>query len=436
LTVAVLVLLGSLLGWLLWRVDGHEPTRSRALPSLLLACAFSIAALNAYIGVTVDYIGGWDFLNGYYHAGSLLLRDAAPLLYERTGPVSVGGFVNLPIVAALFVPFAALPRSLSLFAFTLFGCGLCVWTAWLLTRGATQRQRLHIAVLFAVFGPLLYGISMGNTTHLLLPIVLAHFAWSDGRRDVLLGVLLALAVAIKPLLAMLAVYYVLRGRWRLVTAFTAGLLGTFVLSVLVFGLELNLNWWRFLSHFGSQPVSGYNNQSIAGALVRLLQDPNPFGYVGQPASTAFTVSKLLVTFAVVGFALLVFVRVAKPHSPTEERLELAITLCLAIVIAPISWTYYYALLLVPYGFYCRGALGVPQGRGWNMSILASLVLLFPPVHMITFSGGFLGVVYHRLLISHYLLGGVVLLAALLCARLSVHKTGAATPARYPAAAAS
>src|SRR5437588_309217 len=109
----IFVMLAALLAMGLWGGRAAHWTPGRR--AFLLAVALSIGALAVYLGCVRVYIRNWDYLNGYYHAGQLILRHASQQLYHRDVPGKAGGFVNMPIVSLLYVPLALLSPTVSMF---------------------------------------------------------------------------------------------------------------------------------------------------------------------------------------------------------------------------------------------------------------------------------------------------------------------------------
>lgn len=407
----IFVLLASILALGLWQARAVHWTLSRR--AFLLTVALSIGALAFYLGCARVYVRNWDYLNGYYHAGRLVLLDASQQLYFRDPPGQAGGFVNLPLVSLLYVPLALLSPTVSMFVNGALGVATVAFTLHLLLRDMSPRPATLVAILFLASGPLWYSVTMGNLPHFLLLPMYGIFLLSARRRDVLVGVLLALLSILKPYLMVLAAYFTFRRRFRVTSAFLLTVAALFVASVALFGLALNVQWWQFLGHMTTGPVSAYNNQSLSGFLVRLLQHADLSSDAPQTATRAFRIAKVLLGGSILGATGWVLLRVRPPQSRPEEWQELAIVLTVGTLIAPISWSYYYALLLIPFALYLRGEIAGPRVGYWAVVVAAAL--LMPPVQL-AYPSGIRKLLYHRLLLSHYFLGGLVLLWVLLGAR--------------------
>ena len=82
-------------------------------------------------------------------------------------------------------------------------------------------------------------------------------------------------------------------------------------------------------------------------------------------------------------------------------------------ISPVSWSHYYLLLLLPFGLYLGGQLPLPDDAltrrlMWSGFLLASLPVVFVPL-----KPDWLGAVAARTVISAWLIGGLLVLAALM-----------------------
>jgi len=407
----IFTVLAAILALGLW--SGREIPWTLGRRAFLLTVALSIGALAVYLGCTRIYIRNWDYLNGYYHAGQLVLQRASERLYFRDAPERAAGFVNLPIVALLYVPLALLSPPVSMYINGALGVAAVALTVYLLLRDTSPRSATLIAILFLASGPLWYSVTMGNVTHFLLLPMYGTFILSARRRDGLLGVLLALMSVMKPYLLILVVYFTFRRRFRITAASLLTWAAVFAASVAIFGFALHVEWWQVLGRVSRGPVGEYNSQSLNGFLVRLLQHPNLAIDEPQVPTRAFHIAKILLGGSILGASGWVFLRVRPPHSRPEEWLEIAIVLTVGTLIAPISWSYYYALLLIPVAFYLRGEIPGPRAGYWPLVL--AIVLLMPPVQL-AYPSGIRKLLYERLLLSHCFLGGLVLLGFLLSAR--------------------
>lgn len=206
----------------------------------------------------------------HWEAGRLALCDP-PTMYRWDDL----GFVNLPIVALLFVPLTWIGPLAAQLAFGVAGVGAVVAAWFVLARrgGLHGRRRWELACLFCLCGPLFYSVREGNLTHFLLIGLALALGCLERGKDALAGALLALAAFIKPPLLLVGGYFALRGRWRMTAAWGTVLVGALAVSVGLFGLDVHRAWYdSCVRPFSGRPMPAYNVQSVAGALARLLTD--------------------------------------------------------------------------------------------------------------------------------------------------------------------
>jgi hypothetical protein len=94
-------------------------------------------------------------------------------------------------------------------------------------------------------------------------------------------------------------------------------------------------------------------------------------------------------------------------------LEFALVLNLALVLSPISWSHYYALLLLPWGLYLGGQLPWPGDVLTRRLLWSSMVLCSLPVVVLPLQADLVGEIAARTLVSACFVGGVAMLAALM-----------------------
>jgi hypothetical protein len=234
--------------------------------------------------------------------------------------------------------------------------------------------------------------------------------------------LLGIAVIIKPAILPLAGYFVLKREWKLVScaAAVAGL--TLLASVAAFGLQFNLDWYdRIIVGFAGQPMAAFNVQSLDAFLLRLQTGPDLlFDWHPRTLPVGLKVLRNILVGCLAALILLSIWRNSRRAkliddlvSPRPEYLEWCIVITFCVTISTVSWTHYYLLLLLPWSMYFAGALPMiddrlTRGLVWASIICGSLPSLFPRA-----DGGWLAHISSRSLQSIWLIGGLLLLWALL-----------------------
>lgn len=190
-------------------------SRQTLLSSLLILLGLAIH-LILWRYSEPPYLFG-DFYKAYYPAAQRVWEMGPRDAFQHL-EVGVGGFVNMPILVWPFVPLLALGYAGAGWAFLAIGLVCVVATWWLLLRIADPAVHFAplLAFLFLVNGPMVNSLREGNSTHIVLfLLVFALIAWR-GARPFAMGLILGLAALIKIPLLLFGVYFLLRGNWRCV----------------------------------------------------------------------------------------------------------------------------------------------------------------------------------------------------------------------------
>ena len=211
----------------------------------------------------------WDFLNAYYPAGKAALHHDLAMLRGLIGK-GTSGFVNIPVVAYLFAPFALFPPKIAAALYTLIGMPVTVIAWFLLVRAfkLELRERWLLAFLFLVNGPLLNGIKFGNLIYFILCALAGGLVLVREGRSGAAGALLGVATVIKPPLALFGLFFLFGCDVRGVFGYTAVGVVTVLLSLLVFGLADNLKWFQIcIVQYSHSWLSTFSVQSISAFVI-------------------------------------------------------------------------------------------------------------------------------------------------------------------------
>jgi hypothetical protein len=383
--------------------------------TLLAAGCLSLAILT-FLAVDPQY-PFWDYRTAYYPAGKAVLDDPASLAV-LVGK-GVNGFVNLPIVAYLFVPFSVLSLRYAIGLFTLFGLMMTV-VAWLLLISLAElkgAERWLLLLLFVANGPLLYSIKEGNTSHVILVALTGSLYLLRARRPVAAGALLGAAAVLKLPLLLFGVYFVLRRDWRGTLGFVCVCLVVGILSVILFGWDFHVRWFELcVLQFGSRWLAAFNVQSIQSFILRLQVAPALL--TDWTATYSPGASQRFAGYVLIGLLYLTALwscirrsaRLGDNTSGTGDArrdLEFLLVLCLAVVSSPLSWSHYYAWLLLPAAFHLRStslfaAGSIARLLGWVAIILATVL-----VRPLQFSDPVLMTAYSTVGASNLLFSGLL-----------------------------
>jgi Glycosyltransferase family 87 len=433
---------------LLGRVSVPRRTLGLAVISVGLI-VLALLFVRALAAPVVDFLA--------YYDGGLAFRQGQPL-YERAlkwraqgwAPLyPVEGLIDFPFVyppafALSFVPLTLLPTAGASVVWLTGLLACLLGTGYALSRllvPAGSRARLPVAIaLSAVMGffqPLRSIFVTGQADCLvLLLLVLVLLAFTD-RRDGLTGLLLGVAVAIKPTVGLLLLFLLWKRAYRSAIVFCATaavlLLVPFIFAGGVGGVldYANVSLYWSGPQFGVSPV----NQSPYGMLLRLFT-PNAYTV---PILVAPMVSTIL-RYAIVGATLLVLarsVRRTRDLPLSLQALEFGLVVVGLLVASPLSEAGNYGYLVIPLVAIGAAVAQVNPGRRRDALVIGGLAaviyayLCIPsltPMDMAFFAYWQAPVGGPRLLLTGMHLYGLVALAAVTATTLVwwrrvLHPTG-------------
>ena len=323
--------------------------------------------------VAVGLAAGWgargDDLASSYMAAAVLSAGHADHVYAHDAqwfdavhdPVwdaiaadrGVAGFlhpyVQLPLWAAALRPLTALPfawfNRVFMVLHLLCMAGVVLLAADLWNRALLAPRALAaLLALLAVTEPARYALALNQTTPLVLLGTIGA-VWLERRgRLRTAGLMLACVTALKLTPGIVALWWLLERRKQPLWAFAAGLAGLAVASVVVGGVDLNLAYLQNVRRLSDLTVVAFNNQSLQALLVR--------GTVALPESFMWRVHAtpewVRPTVAAAGLLLaLAVVHRARAAGAAGERIAVPGLLLVATILAPIAWTHYFLVLVIP-----------------------------------------------------------------------------------------
>lgn len=241
---------------------------------------------------------------------------------------------NPPLWTVLISPLGLLKPLVAYRTFFLFSVILTVgYLTWMAVEVRLSPRLAVPGMLLLLFSsPLLKTLALGQIYPLLaLGLVVA---WVSDRRDRFLrcGLAMGLVVALKPSLAPIILWPLVRRRWKaLAAALGSGAVAT-AIGAIVVGPGATIDWLRLLS---DDTVNAFwDNASLSSAAARLFTE-NEFGQ-------QIAILPWMVPFAyVVGIAALLFTAVSVRGGPDFALWALVAASLLA---SPIAWHNYLVLL--------------------------------------------------------------------------------------------
>jgi hypothetical protein len=241
---------------------------------------------------------------------------------------------NPPLWTVLISPVGLLEPLLAYRIFSVLSVVLTVgYLAWMANE-VRLRARLAITALLLLLlsSPLLKTLALGQIYPVLATGLVA--AWVSDRRGgvVVSGGALGLVIALKPSLAPIIVWPLVRRRWKAtVVALVAASAGTLVGAVVV-GPGATIDWLRLLSDDTLNPF--WDNASLSSAAARIFME-NEF------ARPIALLSWMVPAAYVLGIGVIVFTAARARRGPEEALWALVAASLLA---SPISWHNYLVLL--------------------------------------------------------------------------------------------
>lgn len=264
----------------------------------------------------------FDFRGTVWEPSQAIVHGHSPYPPARFDAVDVGNPALYPPSTVLVgLPLLALP----------FALAASIWIAVLLGAVAGALRLLGVRdwrcyMLALSSFPVLLAATFGNAT--LLLVAAAALAWRYRDRPVVTGVAVGLAIALKLFLWPL-------GIWLLVTRrFRAALVAAVAASAAVFvpwaaiGFD-GLRDYPSLLRVATDVFAPHSDSLYAGAL--------GLGLPSQLAHRAALAAGLLLLAGAAALA----------RRPDGDRRAFAVTIAAALVLSPIVWPHYFALLLVP-----------------------------------------------------------------------------------------
>lgn len=368
-----------------------------------------------------------DFKKAYYAAGDALVHGGPQALWPL---IEQAEFVNWPITAYLFVPFAWLGLQNAEWAFIALGVLATIASFLFLSKDCPLRTRLMLVLLFLGNGPLWYSLAgMGNTTHFVLLALIVSLLLLQPERMYSAGMIIGVAAAIKPMISIFILYFFYRRNYR--TAFSSmAVIGIIsILSVLVFGQAITHGWYEHcIVAFSKNPIGAFNNQSLSAFLLRLQTGEKYFqDWHGQDLS--FNFHFIAQTAPIFLIAITAYVAWKERLSlqskhPSDnvaaDIFDFSLLTTFCIVTSPVSWTHYYLLLLLPWSFHITGRLPLDDRPLTSRMVWASMVFGSLPVINPVSLPPLLEAIAVRTVASIWFLGGMLFLFSL--CRSSLYKS--------------
>jgi alpha-1,2-mannosyltransferase len=232
------------------------------------------------------------------------------------------------------------------------------------------------------FYPVVRGYYLGQIQVWIdLLIACVVWAWLKDRLRVA-GVLVSIICVIKPTLALVVVWAVLRRHWDFVAGFAIPMTAFALISLGMYGWTNHVDYLRVLADISRLGEAFHPNQSANGLLNRFFENGNSLEWSRDafvpyhPWVHAGTVLSTLALFALgLGFGH----RRSSASAPAESHdpLDLAIVILCSTLAAPTAWTHHYGVTLPLFALALPAvlALGRQGQRGLLIALVAAFMLI-------------------------------------------------------------
>lgn len=324
-------------------------------PIALGICALGIVFLAVTMVVWAGHSPGWGYdFRAYFDAAARLLATGTPYQAEtlagpfRPGPA--GLYLYSPVPALLLVPMTSLGFDGATVTWLLMRIALLVLTCALLP--VPRTVRLALLGTAALSAPVLYDLNLGNVSLLVTFFAVVCWRWLDRPLG---AVAIAASLTIRPTMALIPAWWLIRRQWRAVAWTGAAALVIMVASLPFVGLEGWREYLTVLAHVGD--VTGvFRNVDLASAALA--------AGIPEPLPEVFLLAGYVLAIGAILFSL-----------RRDREIGFAVTLMATLLLSPLLWDHYLTNLIVP------GALLAARGRRWGvlLPLLGWLPLLLLPL---------------------------------------------------------
>jgi hypothetical protein len=270
----------------------------------------------------------------YWRAGARALA-AEPLYRDEDGHYQ---YKYLPAFALLATPAAFLPLTAAKGLWFVTSAGLvAVLLALALALLPSRHKPAWALILITLIAMAkFYGheLVLGQVNLLLATVTLAAVHLLGRGRPTLAGLLVALAVVIKPYAVIFVPWLGAQRAMGALGAALAGLTGAVLLPVVAYGVQgtlaLHAAWWRTVTQSTAPNLLNADNVSLAGMFAKWLGP-------GAPAAWLAVVTSI----ALLGAAAVVVIM--RRRVPAPAGLEAALLLTLIPLLSPQGWDYVFLL---------------------------------------------------------------------------------------------
>lgn len=284
--------------------------------------------------------------------------------------------LNPPFFTLLILPLGYLTYAASIVFWSGISIVAGILSLWLLQKkifpAASPIKKLALGLAFFIYYPTYATIHFGQITLILLPFIVGAWLADREKRPYLAALLLGIAASVKPFFGLFLVYFLLRCEWRKIFLFISTVIAGLIIPSFFFGKETLLSYHEVLQQVTW--LSSSWNASVLGVFLRIFGGNHEFNFALMPV--AGLVEKIYMPLC--GVVLFVLMRILWPQPKIDSvqkcDIDFSATLIILLLISPLSWVYYFPLLIIPAAVLLRFAENNYYPLLLSVLVMASIAL--------------------------------------------------------------
>ena len=277
-------------------------------------------------------------------------------------------FKYLPAFAVIVSPLAAVPLPAAKGAWFAVSAALMVTLLWLSLQALPEARKAPVLLVVLTFLAMAkfyaHELILGQVNLLFATLVVLAIVWMRNSREAGAGLLLALAVVVKPYAVIFAPWLATRRHRGALLAMTAGLIVLLLLPAARYGWDGNLqllaDWWRTVTTTTAPNLLNPDNVSLSAMYAKWLGPQSP-----APVLAAATGGILLILAAVV--------MMGRGVLKTPDTLEASLLLLLIPLLSPQGWDYVFLIATPAVMLLINEMPSLP--RGLRYATIASIAIV-------------------------------------------------------------
>lgn len=268
-------------------------------------------------------------------------------------------YVQMPLFAASLRPLC-MSMTFDTFnsLFVLFNAIAIAAMAWLATKWLAPSAVSPLPILGILLWlwfslPFRYTMFLTQTHPVFLLATLGALVLAERHFASSAGVLLACAAIIKITPALLLLYWAISGKWKSIAWFLLAATGLVLTSLALTGTELNFAFLSELKRISNVLLVSWNNESLAAFVMGYYYPSEIMDWRMLPLPVWLRLTGICIALCTISLAG--WLR----RLGAEEGATVSIALISMTVFAPIAWSHYYIILMVPLAYLTKRAATIP-----------------------------------------------------------------------------